>query len=246
MATAIAAVRWKVAAGGGLVGIDYDTYVAFARRFLETGSQYLPYQLVGPYEDRALVAPALIPSAYPPTALALFLPFLWLPAFAWWAVPLGILALTIASWRPSLATWPFIAACLLWPETTTLVMVGNSTMWAVALMAAGLRWGWPAAFVVVKPSLAFIALAGVRRPSFWLLVGVSIVVSLMLLPEWVRWFVVLRNGSVPIAYSLGSIPAILIPILAWLGRRRLSDSTAVARPVSLISRRPIPVEVEAS
>lgn len=244
VAAAFAAARWNGAAAHDLIRIDYETYVAYARRFLETGSQYLPSQVVGPYLNQPLVAPELIPSSYPPTAIALFLPFVWLPALLWWAVPLGILAWAVASWRPGLAAWPFITACLIWPETSTVVIVGNSTMWVVAMTAAGLRWGWPAAFVILKPSLAFIAILGVRRPSFWLLVGAMLVSSLVLLPEWVRWFIALRNGSVPITYSLGSIPLVLIPILAWLGRRRRSDVAAVARPVNATSRRPIPIELE--
>lgn len=244
IAAAVAVARWNAVAGRDLVGIDYETYVAFARRFLEAGSQYLPYQLVGPYQDRVLAAPALIPSAYPPTTLALFLPFVWLPAFVWWAVPLTVLAWTVASWRPALAAWPFIVACLIWPETTTLVMAGNSTMWVVAMTAAGLRWGWPAALVVLKPSLAFLAIVGVRRPGFWLLFGAILVSSLVLLPEWVRWFIVLRNGSVPIAYSFGSIPAVLIPIVAWLGRRRSAGSMTLGEPIPISYQPPIGVELQ--
>jgi hypothetical protein len=218
VAAMVAAARLQVAVERGLVGIDYETYVAFARRFLETGSQFLPYQLAGPFVNQPLVAPELIPSTYPPTAMALFVPFIWLPTALWWLIPLGALGWSLATWRPDVAAWPFIAACLVWPETTTLVIVGNSTMWVVALFALGLRFGWPAALIVIKPSLAFAAFAGVRARSFWFVLGGVLVASLVMLPEWVRFFLVIKNGSVPLTYSLGSIPAVLIPLIAWLAR----------------------------
>jgi hypothetical protein len=230
VAGAIAWVRWQATVERGLVGIDLETYTAFGRRFIETGSQYLPYQLLGSYTDRPVIESELIPSAYPPTALALFIPLQVLPAFLWWAIPLGILGARFAAWRPAVAAWPLIAACVVWPETTTTVMVGSSTMWVVALTALGLRYGWPVAFVLFKPSLAFVAVVGVRRPSFWLLTGLILVGSLVLLPEWVRWFIAIRNGAVPVTYSLGSVPAVAIPILAWLARSSPGPARARSEP----------------
>lgn len=229
MSAAIAAARWDTAVERGYVGIDLRTYIAISERFLETGSQFLPYQVVGPFVNQPLVAPELIPSTYPPPAMALFVPFIWLPALLWWLLPLGILAWSLVTWRPDIHVWPVIAACLVWPETTTLVIVGNSTMWVVALCALGLRFGWPAALVVFKPSLAFVALAGVRTRSFWFVLGTVMVASLVLLPEWVRFFIAIRNGAVPLTYSFGSIPAVLIPVIAWLAR--------ADRP-ALVARRP--------
>jgi hypothetical protein len=103
-------------------------------------------------------------------------------------------------------------------------------MWVVALTALGLRYGWPVAFVLFKPSLAFVAVVGVRRPSFWLLTGLILVGSLVLLPEWVRWFIAIRNGAVPVTYSLGSVPAVAIPILAWLARSSPGPARARSEP----------------
>ena len=57
IALAFALTRWDAAVGKGLVGVDLTTYRTYASRFLETGSQYLPYQLSGGYESRPALAP---------------------------------------------------------------------------------------------------------------------------------------------------------------------------------------------
>lgn len=70
-----------------IVGADFDGYLAAGRRFLETGSPYTAVQLLGPYDPWSL--PQTEVFLYPPTALLLVLPFLVLPAFLWWALPLA-------------------------------------------------------------------------------------------------------------------------------------------------------------
>ncbi len=209
--------RWSAVQAHGLVGGDLTFYQSAARRFLETGTQYLQYQLAGHYNSQPQVAQALLPSLHPPPALGLFLPFLYLPAFLWWAIPLGVIGWALRDSRPRPWTWPVLAAFLVWPGTSTPFMVGNTTMWGMAAVAAGLRWNWPVAFLVLKPSFMPFAIVGAGRRSFWIATAGLAIAGLALLPEWGRWFVVLRNGTADASYSLGSYPALLIPIVAWFG-----------------------------
>ncbi len=65
-------------------GADYDFFRSVTDRWLATGAFYHPHQLAGPYE-----AAINVDTLYPPIALALFLPFAWLPAVLWWAIPLS-------------------------------------------------------------------------------------------------------------------------------------------------------------
>jgi len=217
-ALVVAGLRWSALSERGLVGTDFSFYKVVAERYVQTGSQYLALQLSGPYESQPLVPYDVLPSLYPPPALFLFVPFVVLPAALWWAIPLGVIGFALWRWRPARWTWPLLALCLAWPETTTSVMVGNSTMWAVAFIGAGLLAGWPAAALVFKPSFLPFALVGVRRRSFWIAVAAIVLASLPLFAEWQRWFSVLANGSAAVGYSIGSYPAALIPILSWLGR----------------------------
>src|SRR5215212_4174933 len=87
----------------GFMNGDLTGYLDGARRFLATGS---------PYDAAAVAAPwnlGVHSFIHPPPALALFLPFLVLPAALWWLVPLvGTTALVILS-RPRPWAWPIIA-----------------------------------------------------------------------------------------------------------------------------------------
>lgn len=67
---------------------DLTGYLEGARRFLETGSPYAPWSGLGPHTF-----------IHPPVALALFVPFLWLPAWLWWVVPLVGTGILLASGR---------------------------------------------------------------------------------------------------------------------------------------------------
>ena len=64
-------------------GLDYRWHVEAAQRLLDTGTPYLPFELSGPFVigDGAIL--------YPPTAFLLFIPFIWLPAVLWWAIPIA-------------------------------------------------------------------------------------------------------------------------------------------------------------
>lgn len=161
--------------------------------------------------------PERMPSMYPPHAAYLFVPFIALPAVLWWAVPLGIIAYSLYHWRPAWWTWPALTVLLLTPEPVSAVVAGNTTMWLVAFVSAGLMWGWPAVLVTVKPSLIPFAVLGVRRRSWWLVIGLVAVASLPLVGQWVAYVDVVRNAQDLEAYSLGSVPVMLAPLVAYLG-----------------------------
>jgi hypothetical protein len=55
-----------------------------AQRLLDTGTPYWPWQVAAPY---GIGSGAIL---YPPVAFALFIPFLWLPAVLWWAIPVAV------------------------------------------------------------------------------------------------------------------------------------------------------------
>jgi hypothetical protein len=200
---------------------DLDGYLAGARRFVETGSPYLPSQVAGPW--------TLGPHSFihPPAALALFVPFLVLPAFLWWAIPLGITTFVIIRFWPAPWTWPLKAACLVWPRSSGSLLAGNTDMWAMAFVAAGAMWGWPAALLAVKPTVAPLALIGGRRA---LLAGLIVIaLCAALLPLWIQYAAVIGNVGVDWTYSLLNLPLVVLPAIAWLGRQPPVDAVPTGR-----------------
>lgn len=215
------ALRWQAFESRGFVGIDHRTHVIYAERFFDTGSMYFPYQLVGPYEPQpAPYSAEIMPAVYPPHAIYLFAPFMVLPAILWWAVPLGLAAYVIVRFRPAPWAWPVMALFLALPNTLSAIIAGNTTMWLVAFVAAGLRWHWPAVLVTLKPSLAPFALIGIRHRSWWSGAALVSVLSLGMLPLWVDYVSVVRYAGHDPLFSLGSVPALLIPVVAWWARNR--------------------------
>lgn len=217
VAIAVFVLRWRAFAAAGLLGVDYDTVVITARRFLETGSMYFPYQLAGPYVLQLPPYTAdIMPGIYPPHAIYLFLPFLVLPAILWWALPIGLTAFVIASFRPAPWAWPLVAGLVALPDVVSPVIAGNTTMWLVAFVAAGLRWHWPAVLVTIKPSLLPFALIGARHPSWMTASAVVALAGLPMLPLWFDYAIAVQNAGASLLHSLGSVPALLIPVVAWL------------------------------
>jgi hypothetical protein len=198
-------------------GFDRDIYVAAANRWLGGGSFYLPHQLAGPY----VISTGDV--LYPPTALLLFVPATVLPWPLWYLIPVAIVAGVVIYHRPAWWAWPVIAACLCWPLSLSLVKAGNPVQWLAAFVALGTIWKWPAAFVILKPTDAPLALLGVRSRAWWLAGLILVLVSVGLLPMWSDYLRAVFNASGPranVLYSIGDLPLLLVPVVAWLGGRR--------------------------
>jgi hypothetical protein len=196
-------------------GLDYRWHVDAARRLLDTGTPYWPWQIAGPYEisDGAIL--------YPPTAFLLFIPFIWLPAFLWWALPIAILAVGMAVHRPPLWAWVVIGAILSFEKSLNVFVFGNPSMWIVAAIAAGTVLWWPFIFVVAKPTFAPIALLGIRHRSWWIAAVILAIASIPFGRVWLDWFAVVGNSNVSLIYNLPTLPKMLAPLVAWLtGARR--------------------------
>jgi hypothetical protein len=216
---------------GPNLGGDYVFFRAIASRWLETGALYLPHQLTGPYNVELQVD-----NLYPPHALLLFVPFTVLPAILWWVIPLVVTGYVLVWLRPSIWAWPILALLVIWPKTLVSLVWGNTDMWVMAAIAGGIRWGWPALFVTVKPVFALFALVGVRRRSWWF-GGVALgALSLLMLPLWFDYVSAIRNMWLPADYSIRSLPILFIPIVAWLARApsaQRPDPTASDLPSGL-------------
>jgi hypothetical protein len=195
------------------LGLDFRWFVGIAERWLDTGQLFAVRQLTGPYEVQTLVD-----FLYPPTALYLFLPFVWLPAFLWWLIPLGVFTWSIALLRPARWTWPLILACIAWPTTITAILYGNTNMWVAAAVAAGVVWAWPSVLVLLKPSLLPFAFVGVNHRSWWVALGVLVLVSIPLGGLWPDYVTAMRNSDLGPFHALRTIPFFLAPLAAWLGR----------------------------
>jgi hypothetical protein len=219
----------------GVLGVDHAMFMDFGRRWLEGGTIYLPYQLAGPYAydvGSGTTDVATIPALYPPIVGPLFAIWRLLPAFLWWAIPLGILAYALVRWRPAMWAWPLMLATLIWPNTADSLWAGSSNLWMVAGVTGGLLWGWPAAVIAFKPSLAPFMLIGVRRRSWWVAIAAVALLALVMLPEWSRYVSALRNLESPgLVYSLGDLPLLLVPVIAWAARRPSARSVRGLDPL---------------
>ena len=205
--------------GGWRFGMDFAYYRELAERWLADGTFYLPRQLEGPYIEGLLDQASVVDTLYPPLALVLFVPFTFLPAPLWWAIPIGVCAVVIRSFAPAAWAWPVMLACLFWPRSVGSLAFGNTDMWIAACVAAGLRWGWPALLVLVKPSLAPLALIGARNRAWW--IGLVALVAFVVL-SWQLWADYLQamvNAGIPLTYSLHSVPLVAVALVAWLARR---------------------------
>ena len=215
IATAVPDI-WTAITSGGQLGWDYDLYISATRRWLTGGHFYEPYQLSGEYS----IAHGDI--LYPPVALWLFVPFTVLPAVMWWIVPVGIAAAVIVHLRPVPLAWPLLAICLAWPPTLVKVATGNPLIWMVAALALGVVFAGPAVFVLVKTSLAPFAFWGVRHRAWWLWLFTLIALGVPFGHMWVDWFRAVANSrGGGVLYSWQEIPTLMLPVVAWLGRKRV-------------------------
>jgi hypothetical protein len=230
----IATLRLGVFQRLGILGVDYAMFMEDGRRWLESGTMYLPYQLAGRYAHdigSGTMDVAVMPALYPPIAGPVFAAWRLAPSFLWWAIPIGVLVYALFRWRPALWAWPLMLESLLSPNTADAFFAGGSTMWVVAGVAGGLLWGWPAVVIAFKPSFAPFIVVGAGRRSWWLAVGLVAILGLAMLPEWFRYFTVLRNLESPgLIYSIGSVPFLVVPLIAWVARRAPAEPTRFSIP----------------
>jgi hypothetical protein len=204
----------SIAAAGDL-GIDYGFYRSVGQRFLETGTWYLPHQLAGPY-DVAL----MVDNLYPPSAIALFVPAAILPGVLWLAVAIAVTGYAIHRFRPGPLAIAGMLLLLCWPRAHAAFLFGNTDMWGMAAVAAGLVWGWPAVLLLLKPTFAPLALLGVRHRSWWLALAGMAVFGLLTFPLWLDYLAAMTNVRASGDYSLGSLPLLMVPVVAWVTRVR--------------------------
>jgi hypothetical protein len=191
---------------------DLGAYLDGARRFLATGSPYLPEQITGYWH--------LEPHSFinPPSALLLFLPFLAVPSFVWWFIPVVGTAWVILHLKPVPWTWPLIAICLAWPRSQGALLTGNTDMWATFFVALGCLYGWPFVLLVIKPTFAPFGVLGARRRSTWIAAALVALAMLPLLNLWIDYISVIRNTDVGLRYSVLNLPLVAIPVIAQMGR----------------------------
>jgi hypothetical protein len=192
---------------------DFELYRAATSRWLGGGPFYEPYQLAGPYE---VLYGAIL---YPPVGLLLFVPFMVLPTVLWWAIPVGITAWVVRDLRPDRLGLVLIALAVAWPPTIIKLSTGNPVIWIVAAVALGVRFGWPAVLVLVKPTLAPFALIGIRRRTWWIALAGLGLVSLPFGAMWIDWLTSLRNArGESVLYSITDLPMVALPIIADIRR----------------------------
>ncbi len=202
--------------GGTDWGADLRGYVEASRSWLAGDGFYLPRQLHGPY------AIELGDVLYPPTVLYMFIPFLVLPYQLWWVLAVGLLCYVVWSWRPALWAVAAILVCLAFPNQPILYFRGAPVIVFAALVAAALRWKWPGALILLKPSILPFALIGIRTRGWWITAGILLVLTLplvALIPDWLR-AVVDARGPDGWLYSVKDLPLLMVPVIAYLGRTR--------------------------
>ena len=214
-------VLWTLVGGDRRypVGVDFRIYAAAAARWLHGGAFYPAYQLAGPYG--ILVPPFVPPGAapaimYPPVALALFVPFVFLPAVLWWAIPAAAVALALVKIRPTWWAWTLMAALALYPRVPEAVQNGNPVIWAFAAAMLGVAYRWPFALVLVKPTLAPFALLGAADRRWWIVLALGGLAALAFLPMWVAYIHVALNMRAWPGYLWHDWPLLGIAVAAWL------------------------------
>ncbi len=220
---------------GRSFAIDYGIYMDGLDRWRATGEWYQARQLAGPYPIE------LGDILYPPVLMYLLFPFRYLGPALWSAIPAAVVIWVVVRHRPALWAVALIALCLAWPYTPAKFVFGNPVIWGAAALAAATFHRWPAALLIIKPTILPFALFGIRDRRWWLAVAVLGIASLPFLYDTLRYPEVLLNAQTnPIDgrggpfYSITEFPLLCIPLLAWLGRRR-----APAEPQDLSSDEPI-------
>jgi hypothetical protein len=203
----------------GLWGLDRTIYHDAALRWLHGDVFYYPEQLAGPY---VILQGHIL---YPPTALIWLVPGALLPDVVWFCLPPLVIGALVAWHRPEPWAWPVLAALFASNDTAQMLISGTPTTWIAMFVAIGTVWRPAFALVVLKPTLAPLALLGVRHRGWWIVTLALGAVSLLMLPMWLDYIRVITNARGPLAtplYSVKDVPLVVLPAVAWAsGQRRL-------------------------
>lgn len=205
--------RWWTYSMPDYPSLDLGHYLDATRRWLVTGTPYLPHEVAGPYEHYSPLT-----FLHPPITLYLFLPFLYVPAPLFWIIPLGIVAILVVAWRPHHLVWPLLALSLCTDGFRNAFVTGNTDLWMLMAVAAGLGWAWPAVVAVIKPTFAPIALLALRRRSGQIALVIVVVAAVPMGNLWIEWWHVIQNGPGGLWYSLPNYLWVAAPALAWVFR----------------------------
>lgn len=181
IAFSVLAAVYGGAAARGEVGYDFGLYQRIASYWTNTGDAYFPRQFDRAYTNAGEV------NLYPPLALYLFVPFLWLPAILWWVVPMAIVAWSIWYWRPAAWSWPLLAAIAAGIPFAAGIVYGNSSLWAVAALSLALRWPAAAWLLAWKPPLLLFALPFAVHRAWWIAAFPVLAASLPFGTLWLDW-----------------------------------------------------------
>jgi hypothetical protein len=204
---------FAVLSWGQAFGDDLEIYTSATARLLSGGEWFLPRQM----------SPYLIEQGdvlYPPVTAWFFSPFVVLGPAVFLAAGVAVIGWSVWSWRPAPWSWPLLALFLIAPATTLKAWSGNPSLWVGVFVALGLRYQWPSALVLCKPTFLPFALIGIRTREWWAAVAAMGILSLPFLAETLRYPAVLLNaqGSTPL-YSVWDWPLALIPVVAYLAAR---------------------------
>jgi hypothetical protein len=106
---------------------------------------------------------------------------------------------------------------------------GNTDLWVAAGLAAGLRWGWPAALLFLKPTFGILALTVIRDRRLWIGMAVLAVASLPVLGLWIDYLEAMQNLRIGWDYSVPGLPLVALPVVAALAGR--SDQLPITAPL---------------
>ncbi len=233
---ALAALRFGVmlaeaVRSPGSIGIDYTTVIDGTNRWLHGGSPFVARQLAGPYLQIGANANDSGEFLYPPIALPFFALFTVLPGFLWWATPAVLFVTGMLRLRPARWTWPVLALLVLVGQSIPLLIAWNPTIWIVTFAVWAPSLGWTGPLVLLKPTVAPLALLGIRHRSWWIAAGLLAIACVPFGSLWADWLTAVANmktnGPPGPAFSLLQLPFLLLPAVAWLGRR----PTTVRDPV---------------
>jgi len=132
-------------------------------------------------------------------------------------VPGVLTALAIWRLRPARWSWPILA--LLFGMSGAPIVGGNPAIWLIPAALWGVIAGWPGVLVLPKPSAFPLALARITHRSWWISLGLLVLVSLPFGYLWVQWVQVIvdQSNSGPF-YSLVQWPLLSIPFVVWSAR----------------------------